>query len=479
MYKLLNDMIKSANHNISSILYVEDDMSFLETLSFYLESHFPSVHKAGTLEDAQKTIANHKFDIVILDKWIGNRSSLSLIPTILSRSKETIIVLLTGDGDFSRSIQTLDLGADEYIVKPLLPRLEPETQETKIFFEEVYLRLLRAKETKALKKRNEILYRQIESSPPDQLIGRSAFVESVRSHILNCKNLPGPVLITGELGTGKSLIARLIHKICGELLPFITLDCSGVHSDQIESLLYGYPKGGVNLYDSNQGLLHHAHGGYLLIKGIDDLPLYAQEKFAQVLRTGQFSRVGECEQYQSQFRLIATSRKNLNTLSEKGQFNADLFQMIKSNHICLEPLRGRPEDIIDLATHYLIRKYGVKYEFTHESKSYLKSLQFSGNIKELRLLIDTAVLKAQYEYKFELIPEYFDLDSSSIKSKLIPTKKKDVTSAHYFDAINWVEKNYLESCLDLFENSKVEVQEALKLSRGTLYNKLKFHKITK
>jgi DNA-binding NtrC family response regulator len=153
--------------------------------------------------------------------------------------------------------------------------------------------------------------------------------------------------------------------------------------------------------------------------------------------------------------------------------------MIKSNHIRLEPLRSRPEDTIDLATHYLLRKHGIKYEFSTESKCYLNSLTFSGNIKELRLLIDTAVLKAQFEEKFELISEYFDLDASSIKSKLTPTKKEDITPKHYSNAVNWVEKNYLESCLDLFENSKVAVQEALQLSRGTLYNKLKFHQISK
>lgn len=472
--------------NLKSALYVEDEEIFQSIVGDFLEKQFKTFMRARTYSEAENFINQYIFDFIFLDKFVTGGQTLPLVPKIKSKSSETSIIVLTVDTQFSGCAQAYELGVDEYIPKPV--NLLPDGIETDTFLNDFLNRSLRANETSYLFRQNESLLRQLRLSNNEQLIGRSDFVQALKSQILNCSGNT-PVLITGTIGTGKSLVASLLYKTHGKQdqnkLPFISLHCQTGSPDQIELSLFGHKSGAFpGSIDDREGSILKANTGYLILEEISELSFSAQERLIQILKNGYYQCVGEENslvvnktETKIRFRLIATSRKNLRTLVDQNLFNSELLNLLSCTHIRLEPLETHRDDIPDIASSHLLKKHGVLFSISEKGKKHLKLLHYDANIKELLLRVEVAVLKARLSDRYELFPEDFELNQSLSQLDFIPQTIDDVNSEKYNQAINKIEKQYLEASLKLYNYNKKALSTALNISLVKLYSRLNLHKL--
>lgn len=361
------------------ILIVDDEKSILSALSGVLEDEGYTISTAENGREALKKIGDDTPSIVLLDIWLPDIDGLEVLKEIRNLYKDIIVIVMSGHGTIETAVRATKLGAYDYIEKPLS-------------MGRVTLLIKHAIKQLRLELENVRLKEKIEKG--DEIIGESSSIRDLKEQLGIVGGSNSRVLITGENGTGKELVARSIHRASQRAnRPFVAVNCAAIPDTLIESDLFGHEKGAFTGATSLQrGKFELADGGTIFLDEIGDMSLNTQSKVLRVLQEQEFQRVGGHRNIKVDVRLITATNKDLQAEIEKGSLREDLYYRINVISIHVPPLRERREDIPLLARHFLkeiIRGQGLREKvLTYEAVELLKEYDWPGNVRELRNLME-------------------------------------------------------------------------------------------
>jgi DNA-binding NtrC family response regulator len=414
----------------SRILITDDDRNFVKHLTEALEGKY-DVDSAYSEEEFYKKFKPYSYDLILLDiRLKEDKEGLSLLKFVREENPLLPVVMITAYPDVDSAVEALKMGARDYIQKEkvdmdyLVKIVESIINETK------------------KEKRVQELERMVSYfSGGTEIIGKSRAMEEVREKIKMCAD-DGEVtvLIRGESGVGKELVARNIHKEgVRKNGPFIAYAIAGAHKGVIDSELFGHEKGAfTGAIEKKRGLLEEANGGILFLDEIGDLPEETQIKLLRVLETKSFRRVGGNYEIRVDLQFVAATNKNLEELVKNGKFREDLYYRLKAFEIYIPPLRERREDIGVLTEYFLnffTKRKGIKIDgISKEAMEILTSYDWPGNVRELRNVIENAVIIASSRGIKLLTPEVLMIGKGMERSDdriqpstiIFPQKEKEI-----------------------------------------------------
>lgn len=378
---------------ILNVLVVDDDKFFRETMVDYLSASGFNIDKTDNGISAIELVESNDYDLVLLDINMPGIDGLTLLPKIQELSPDISVVMVSGAGGMDNVIQALRLGATDYITKPVNHSdLDAAIEKIK------RIHLLR-KDRAHL--RDTIRHMQFSDDgfSNTNLVGVSSSMNAVREHIdrvieAGCDT----ILIRGETGTGKEVVARKVHFLGhSDESPFIAVNCPALPESLVESELFGHKKGTfTGAQADRKGYFELADGGTLFLDEVADLSPSAQAKLLRALETRSIRRVGGDKEIKVNVRIIAASNVPLEKLVEEGRFRRDLYYRLNLYSIEIDPLRDRRDDIIPLAEHFL-HSYtvprGLNIDgFSKEAQEKLVNYNFPGNARELKNLVERAAM---------------------------------------------------------------------------------------
>jgi DNA-binding NtrC family response regulator len=377
--------------NPNKILIVDDERDICRALEFLLSREGYRIVTADSGQEALRKIEAEDFDLVITDMKMEGMDGLQVLENSLAMRPNLIVVIMTAFASVESAVEAMKKGASDYLVKPFIN-------------EDVKMTVRRLLEHKKVVQENIALRQQL-----SQQFGCREFV-GISPQILRVfevleKVIPtrSNILILGESGTGKGLIAEIVH--CNSQRkdrPFISINCSAIPENLLESELFGYRKGAfTGAASDKKGLITMADQGTLFLDEIGDMPLGLQAKILKVLESGEVLPVGETKSKFVDVRLVAATNKNLEEQIEKGLFREDLYYRLNVIEVKIPPLRERKEDIEVLARHF-VEKYSRENQkkvvgITEEAMDVLIQYPWPGNIRELRNIVERAVVLAGSE----------------------------------------------------------------------------------
>ena len=366
-----------------TICIVDDEPSILNTLSSILEDERYQVTIAKTGEEALKVIQMEVPDVVLLDIWMPELDGLEVLKRVREQFPHIMVIMMSGHGSVETAVKATKLGAYDYLEKPL-------------DLEKVTILVRNALHQRKLEEENINLRVKVERH--SKLVGASSVMEKLRQQIAAAAPTHSRVLISGENGTGKELVARAIHlQSPRHNRPFVEVNCAAIPETLIETELFGHERGAfTGAVSQKRGKFDFADGGTLFLDEIGDMSLATQAKVLRVLAEQQFTRVGGEKLIEVNIRVIAASNKDFSQEIEKGKFRDDLFYRLNVLPIEVPPLRARREDIPALTRHFLkihAEEQGVKLkEITPEALDALARHEWPGNIRELRNQVERLMI---------------------------------------------------------------------------------------
>jgi len=463
-----NILTSSLMEKKGTILVVDDDQGVLRSLELLLDEEFGRVHTLANPNLIPESLSQYKPDAILLDmnfsagRHSGNEG-LYWLREIRKRDGDVMVLLFTAYADIDLAVKAMKEGAMDFVVKPWNNERLITTLRTA-----VQLRKSRH-QVKDLSRQKEGLSAELNKRTFD-IIGDSSAMGEVMRVVEKVAPTEANVLISGENGTGKELIAREIHnRSVRSGAPMITVDLTTVNESLFESELFGHVKGAFTDARSDRtGRLEVADGGTLFLDEIGNLPYHMQAKLLTVLQNRQVTPVGSNEPRPIDIRLVSATNKDMNRLIGEGRFRDDLFYRINTIHIEVPPLRDRDEDVVLLARYYLHHyrsKYGKdRLTFTPEALDKLRSYHWPGNVRELRHAVEKAAILTESS---TIGPgDFFFHDETSVSDKeQWPRRFEDI------------EKKAIIRALANNEGKLTTAAEELGLTRQTLYNKLKKYRI--
>ena len=376
---------------MARILLIDDDDRLREFLCAELKTRGHAVESSDSAEDGLARLVEARFDVVVLDNKMPRITGLEFLAEIRSREVEVPVVLMTASPTTASAIRATALGAVKYVVKPTDTRALVTALEA-----EIEAILERARESARLP---NVRFPVRESSDADRpgLVGTSAPMLGVCIRIAECAKTSHPVLIQGETGTGKELVARAIHDESPRKgKPFVPVNSGAITATLAESQFFGHRKGSFTGADRDHvGFFERADGGTLFLDEIGDMPAELQVKFLRVLQEGQFERVGGPE-VKVDVRVLAATHRDLVKMVREGTFREDLYYRLKGSIIPLPPLRERLEDLADLVDCFLAQEAAAgrtRPEVAEATMDRLRAYHWPGNVRELRNVISDALTR--------------------------------------------------------------------------------------
>lgn len=447
----------------NNILVVDDDPLVIETLEIILEKEQMKVTGINTPERIHEFLHQAVYDVILLDMnfssgiMTGNEG-IYWLNEIKKMDPDAFVIMITAYGDYELVVKAIKEGALDFIVKPWENEKLIATINNACKLKRTSLQLQKAN------KDNKLLSKEISKSN-QEIIGNSAVINELKETIAKIAPTDANVLITGENGVGKELVARKIHNLSkrGNNL-LIQVDVGAIHQNLFESELFGHKKGAfTDAFEDKSGRLEIASGGTLFLDEIGNIPLSTQSKLLSVLQNRKANPVGSNNSYEFDIRLISATNKDLSKQIELEMFRKDLFYRINTITVHVPPLRDRGDDVILLAEFFL-KKYATKYDkkLLKLNKSAIdQMLKYSwpGNVRELMHAIEKAVIMASGDV---LTSHDFVLENNAVSSSdQWPVKFKEI------------EKHAIIRSLQNNNNSIVSAARELGLTRQTLFNKCK------
>jgi two-component system, NtrC family, nitrogen regulation response regulator NtrX len=437
---------------MAKILIVDDESSIRATLAQILEDEHHKTSVADSGEEALAQFVREEFDLVILDLWLPGVDGLAVLDRIRAAGGPPVIVI-SGHGNVDTAVRATRLGAYDFLEKPLS-------------LERVVLTVSHALSDSKLREQVRDLRR---IAFEDLLIGESEAMKRLEQQIRSAAPLATRVLITGENGSGKEIVARTLHRWSPRSeQPFVDVNCAAIPEELIESELFGHRKGAfTGAIDERKGKFELADNGTLFLDEIGDMSVRTQAKVLRVLQEQTFQKVGGQQPITVDVRVIAATNKNLEAEIARGTFRDDLYYRLNVIPIDVPPLRARGNDVILLAEHFL-RRFAAeaaapKKKLSAGAIAKLRAYDWPGNVRELRNVMERLAILLPAE---TIEAEDVQLGARSTLPAEIAT---DLTLKEARDAF---EKHYILTRLKEFAGNVSRTADALGVERSNLYRKL-------
>ena len=448
----------------TQILIVDDEKRICSSLTGIFEDEGYKVHAVRDGQTALQFLEQELPDLMMLDLWMPGMDGLQVLEAVQQRYPALPVIVISGHGNIETAVKAAKLGAYDFLEKPL------SLEKTLIMAERAINQGRLLRENLDLKQRVERKY---------EMIGVSKAMQDIRERIATAAPTNGRVLIYGENGAGKELIARALHRQSLRAdKPFIEVNCAAIPQELIESELFGHEKGAFTGATARKiGKIELSHEGTLFLDEIGDMSLATQAKVLRVLQEQKFERVGGTETLEADFRVFAASNKNLDEEIEAGRFREDLYYRLNVIPFYVPPLRERKEDIPLLARHFLA-------EISEENGRRLKSLtpdalevlmqyDWPGNIRELKNVMERLMIMVSANtIRAEHIPNSIlggrRKPAQNGGSPLFAPPWKPLK-----DARNLFEKQYILQCLKAHDGNITKTAQTLEIERTYLHKKIR------
>ncbi|HKV70711.1 MAG TPA: sigma-54 dependent transcriptional regulator [Gemmatimonadales bacterium] len=440
-----------------SVLLIDDDEGVLRSIGAYFERLGSEVYREGTVKEGLETFDRVRPDVVVLDLHLPDASGLSGLEAL--KAKNAAVILLTGQGDIQTAVQAMQMGAENFLTKPVdMPHLAAA--------------VARISEKVRLRRQNERLAAGVDGEGLDGLGVSSTMQELARQVKLLAASERTTALLTGESGTGKGWAARLVHRMSPRSSgPFIEVNCAGLSATFLDSELFGHERGAfTDAKEKKQGLFELADGGTLFLDEIGDLAAELQPKLLKVLETKSFRRLGGTRELTVDVRLIAATNRDLVSDVNAGRFREDLYYRLSVMPLKLPAVRDRSrEDRIALLTRILTDLHqqlpGSPSECSTEALDRLLSAPWPGNVREMRNVLERAMILARGQPQIALEHLPAELRRSTAGARHQPQSLADV------------EKAQIERALRHHGGNRTRAAKELGISRATLINKIKAYSL--
>ncbi|MBL7136404.1 MAG: sigma-54-dependent Fis family transcriptional regulator [Candidatus Marinimicrobia bacterium] len=453
---------------MASVLIVDDDIGIRATLQEVLEAEGHEVTTLMTAEDALSSLKKDEPDLILLDFKLPGMDGLKFLEHIKDRNSNIPVVMITSHANVSSAVTAMKLGAWDYIEKPFN-------------LDRITLTVQKALDNKH--KDEQIAYLQKEKNKHlgfNEIIGKSYQIEDIFKFIRQVANSPRTtVLIQGETGTGKELVARAIHyNSVRASKPFIEINCSAFQEPLLEAELFGYEAGAfTGAIHRKKGLLELAHQGTFFLDEIGEMNIGLQSKLLKVIEDQSFRRVGGTKEIKVDTRIISATSRDLENKILENTFRQELYYRLNVASITLPPLRERKGDVLLLAEHFL-RQYNAEFKksikgLSPDAEIMLSEHSWPGNIRELKNTIERAVLFEESNY---LSLKSISLYESSVNRKIYNDKTEFDIPPGGVSLIE-IEKSLIEKALDYTNGNQTRAAKLLKISRETLKYRIKKFRI--
>jgi DNA-binding NtrC family response regulator len=447
----------------SRVLVIDDEPEMIEWLSTLLGHGGHEVRSASTGGAGRELFAVWRPAVVIVDMMLPDEDGLQLLRHFRQAGPDAEVIVLTGHATVPKAVEAMRAGAHSFLEKPVDP-------------DALLAWVQRALERQQLVGENEALKRQLEDRfTYGNIIGKSRKMHEVLELAQSVAASDANVLIVGENGTGKELIANALHANSKRARrPFIKINCAAIPKDLIESELFGYRKGAfTGALTDREGLLEAAEGGSLLLDEIGEMPTYLQTKLLRVLQEREYRPIGSDRIVRVDFRLICATNADIDAARQEGRFREDLYFRINTISLRVPPLRDRTEDIPPLCEHFLAR-YRSRYErgvrgISSAAYQRLLAHRWPGNVRELENAIERGVLVAKGpEIQVNDLPESLRGDTMAAMAQTAGLSLRTLAD---------IERAAITETLERTGWNKQEAAHVLGLYRPTLYSKMKKYDI--
>ncbi len=437
------------------ILVAEDEEITLKHLVNALSKESYLVTGVPNGLDAMHKLESDHFDLLIADIKMPGHTGIELLEMVREKQIETEVIIVTGFGSISSVVDAMKKGANDYVTKPF-------------DLDELLHKVKKISEQASLKRENVALRAFASSDKKVSIIAKSESMLNILGIIEGMKDSDCNVLLTGETGVGKSLLAKIIHYTGRrQTMPFLSINCATLTEELLASELFGHEKGAfTGAVKTKQGLVEIADTGTLFLDEIAEMTPNLQAKLLKVIEEGEFYRVGGTRPIKVDVRFIAATNQNVRAVIAEGRFREDLYYRLNIMEIFIAPLRDRREDIQPLSAYFLEKHLPKSRKkitgFTKEAMAVFKHYSFPGNVRELENIIERAIiLEKGPVISADSLPQ-------TIKMFQIETIEPDKIKT--IDELN---REYAEKVLEMYGGNRTRASEVLGISRTSLWRILK------
>jgi DNA-binding NtrC family response regulator len=437
------------------ILIAEDEEITLKHLNNALQKEGYVTVGTQNGADALRIVENDHFDLLIADIKMPGKTGIELLEQIREKQIESEVIIITGFGSIDSVVDAMKKGACDYVTKPFN-------------LDELVLKVNKIRDQNILKKENIALKAYAGMDKKVSIIARSESMNKILAVIEEMKHSDCNVLLTGETGVGKSLLAKIIHFTSRrKVMPFLSINCATLTEELLASELFGHEKGAfTGAVKSKQGLVEIADTGTLFLDEIAEMAPGLQAKLLKVIEEGEFYRVGGTKPVKVDVRFIASTNQNVRSIIAEGRFREDLYYRLNIMEISIPPLRDRRDDIPPLCAYFLEKHVLTSRKkiagFTKEALDVLIHYSYPGNVRELENIVERAIILEKGEVMTPgSLPQ-------TIKMFQIETIEPDKVRT-----IEELNKDYAEKILEMYGDNKSRAAEVLGISRTSLWRILK------
>lgn len=445
------------------VLVVDDEESLRRVMQVYLQRQGYSTEVAASGEEALRLLEIADCQLVLTDLRMPGMSGIELLRAIKTQYPEIAVIILTAFGSIENAVEAMQAGAYHYVTKPV------QFPELSLVIDRALEHTRLIEEVKRLRENLDARYGF------EAIIGRSSTLLSVLDVAARAAQSDATVLIEGETGTGKELLARAIHQnSLRKERPFLAINCGAIPKDLLESELFGYRKGAfTGAMENKKGKIETADGGTLFLDEIGELPLALQVKLLRLIQQGEMEKLGALEQTKVDVRIVAATNRDLQAMMQKGEFREDLYYRLAVIPITLPPLRERSRDVEDLTKHLLEinkRKLGrPELTLPFPLLPYFTKYKWPGNIRELENVLERiVVLSRGPEITLSDLPEFLRREHTAVGALQLDLPPEGIS-------LEALEKELIEQSLKRFEGNQTKAAQYLGLSRKTLIYRMEKH----
>jgi two-component system response regulator HydG len=451
----------------TAILLVDDDDPFRRVLGGELERLGFSVSGAGTGADALQMLPKLDPDIVLLDLQLPDMGGLEVLKGIREHHGIAEVIMLTGHGSIDTAIESIRAGAFDYLAKPCP-------------LDELEVRIQRALERRSLRRRANLLERGL--TPPDlgtSFVGDTPEFRNLVHLIERVAPSNSTVLITGETGSGKEMVAKLIHARSERRhRPFVVVECAALQESLLQSELFGHERGAFTGADrAKPGLFEVAHGGTIFLDEIGEISQATQVKLLRVLDTSTFRHVGGTAEIKVDVRVVAATNRDLEAMVRQGAFREDLYYRLSTITVKIPPLRDRRPDIGLLAGHFvqmLNERFGARKVLSTAALDVLRRHDWPGNVRELLHVVESAMVVCEgEEILSEHLPAALQQPAAASPQPAAPASPDD----SHLQTLEDLERAHIERVLRATHGHRGQAAQILGISERNLYRKLQEYQL--